>query len=153
MTLLRAIIFITGVFIAVGSAESQAGPTPACELSIEINALRGGSPTVTAPTVTEGSTKNITAKARIVKETAPSGTTIDTTLTIDAFDDGSEPINSQSVSGVRLEVGKGGQGKKLTMNIPKCDSGSIKFVATFSGYDENGALCESTRAMEPKTCK
>jgi len=147
MTLLRAIIFITGVFIAVGSAESQAGPTPACELSIEINALRGGS-----PTVTEGGTKNITAKARILKGTAPSGTTIDTTLTIDAFDDGSEPINSQSVP-VRLEIGKGGQGKKLTMNILECDSGSIKFVATFSGYDENNALCESTRAMEPKTCK
>jgi hypothetical protein len=149
MTLQRAIIYITGIFIAVGFAESQAqtpDPQP-CGLAIEINALRGGSPTVTV----EG-TKDITAKARILKGTAQKGTTIDTTLTIDAFDDGSEPINSQSVP-VRLEVGKGGQGKKLTMNILECDSGSIKFVATFSGYDENDALCESTRAMEPKTCK
>jgi hypothetical protein len=59
----------------------------------------------------------------------------------------------QSVYGVRLEVGKGGRGSKLTMTIPECETGNIKFVATFSGYDENGALCESTRAMEPKTCK
>jgi hypothetical protein len=148
MTLSRAIIYITGVFIAVGFAESQAGPPDPeeCELEIEINALRGGSPTVTV-----GGTKNITAKARILKGTAPSGTTIDTELWIDAVD-GLEVIHSQSVFPVRLEIGKGGQGKKLTMNIPKCDSGVIDFIATFSGHDEYGALCESSRTIR-KTCK
>jgi len=128
MTLSRAIIYITGVFIAVGSAESQAQtPDPeVCGLSIEINALRGGS-----PTVTEGGTKSITAKARILKGTAPKGTTIDTELTIEAFDGGG----------------------KLTMNIPEeCKTGTIEFRATFSGEDEKGALCESTRAIR-KTCK
>jgi hypothetical protein len=150
MTLPRAIIYITGVFIAVGFAESQAGPPDPeeCELEIEINALRGGSPTVTAAV---GSTKDITAKARILKGTAPKGTTINTELTIEAFD-GPVLINSQSVSGIRLEVGKGGQGKKLTMNIPECETGTIEFRATFSGYDGSGALCESTQTIR-KTCK
>ena len=148
MTLQRAIIYITGVFIAVGFAESQAGsPGPeVCKLAIEINALRGGSPTVTV-----GGTKSITAKARILKGTAPSGTTIDTELWIDAVD-GLEVINSQSVFPVRLEIGKGGQGKKLTLNIPKCETGTIEFRATFSGHDGSGALCESTQAIR-KTCK
>jgi hypothetical protein len=141
-------IYITGVFIAVGSAESQAqtqDPEP-CGLSIEINALRGGSPTV-SPTETEADTKDITAKARIVKGTAPKGTTIETTLTIEAFD-GSELIAEQSVPGIRLEIGKGGKGKKLTMNIPQCDTGVIEFVATFSEGDTRCA----TRAIR-KTCK
>jgi hypothetical protein len=149
MTLSRAIIYITGVFIAVGFAESQAGPPDPeeCELEIEINALRGGSPTVTV-----GGTKNITAKARILKGTAPSGTTIDTELTIEAFD-GPVRVHSQAVRGVRLEIGKGGQGGKLTMNIPEeCKTGTIEFRATFSGEGENGALCESTRTIR-KTCK
>jgi hypothetical protein len=148
MTLPRAIIYITGVFIAVGFAESQAqtpGPQP-CGLAIEINALRGGSPTVTV----EG-TKDITAKARILKGTAPKGTTIDAELMIEAFD-GPALIHSQSVSGIQLEIGKGGQGKKLTMNIPVCDTGTIEFRATFSGYDGNGGLCESTQTIR-KTCK
>ena len=149
MTLSRAIIYITGVFIAVGFAESQAQtPDPTlCDLTIEINTLRGGS-----PTVTEGGTKNITAKARILKGTAPKGTTIDTELTIEAFD-GPVRVHSQAVRGVRLEIGKGGQGGKLTMNIPEeCKTGTIEFVATFSGLDEDGDLCESTRAIR-KTCK
>jgi hypothetical protein len=148
MTLRRAIIYFTGVFIAVGFAESQAQtPDPqSCGLAIEINALRGGSPTVTA-----GGTKDITAKARILKGTAQKGTTINTDLTIEAFD-GPVLINSQFVSGVWLEIGKGGQGKKLTMNIPECETGTIEFIATFSGHDENGALCESTQAIR-KTCK
>jgi len=148
MTLPRAIIYITGVFIAIGFAESQAqtpDPQP-CGLAIEINALRGGSPTVTV----EG-TKDITAKARILKGTAQKGTTINTDLTIEAFD-GPVLIHSQSVSGVRLEIGKGGQGKKLTMNIPECETGTIDFIATFSGHDENGALCESSQTIR-KTCK
>jgi len=49
MKLQHTLICITGIFIAVGSTESQAGgPLPECQLSIEINALRAGSPTVTA---------------------------------------------------------------------------------------------------------
>jgi hypothetical protein len=147
MTLQRAIIYITGVFIAVGVAESQAGgPTPSCGLTIEINALRGGSPTVTVD-----GTKKITAKARIAKGSAPSGTTIDTKLRIEAVD-GLDVVHSQAVSPVRLEIGKGGQGRKLTMEIPKCSSGSIDFVATFSGDAGNGAPCEATRTIT-KSCK
>jgi hypothetical protein len=147
MTWLRTIIYITGVFIAIGFAEALAGPgAKACEFEIEINALRGGSPTVTA-----GGTKDITAKARILKGTAPKGTTINTTLTIEAFD-GPVLIHSASVSGVQLEIGKGGDGNKLTMNIPVCETGTIEFIATFSGTDGSGALCESTRAIR-KTCK
>ena len=145
----HAFIYITGVFIAVGSAESQAGgPLPTCQLSIEINALRAGSPTVTAG---EFETKDVTAKARILKGTAARDTTINTTLRIEAVD-GSEVIHKRSMSPIRLVVGKGGQGAKLRMNIPQCTSGSIKFVATFFGDDENGAPCEKTRTII-KTCK
>jgi len=147
MTWLRTIIYITGVFAAIGFAEALAGPgAKACEFEIEINALRGGSPTVTV-----GGTKDISAKARILKGTAPKGTTIDTELTIEAFD-GAVLLSTQSVSGVQLEVGKGGKGKKLTMNVPECETGTIEFRATFSGFDGSGALCESTQAIR-KTCK
>jgi hypothetical protein len=144
-------IYITGVFIAVGSAESQAqtpDPEP-CGLAIEITALRGGSPTV-SPTETEADTKDITAKARILKGTAPKGTTIETTLTIEAFDglDRSDLLNSVSAPGIWLGIGKGGQGKKFTMTIPKCETGTIEFVATFSEGDTRCA----TRAIQ-KTCK
>ncbi len=147
MTLRRTIICTTGVFIALGFVESQAGgPDPTCELTIEINALRGGSPTVIV-----NAPKNITAKARIVKGTAPSGTTIDTTLRIDAID-GVTVINSRSSSPHRLVAGKGGTGSTFPMDITQCTSGSIDFVATFFGDDGNGALCEATRTIT-KTCK
>jgi hypothetical protein len=147
MTLQRTIICITGVFIAIGSAESQAGgPPPTCTLSIEVNALRGGSPTVTV-----NDAKNITAKARIAKGTAARGTTINTTLTIDAVD-GLEVINTRSSFPHLLEVGKGGKGDKFPMSIPQCKTGVIDFVATFSGNDANGALCEGTRTIRKK-CK
>ena len=108
---------------------------------IEINALRGGSPTVTV-----GTTKNITAKARIAKGTATSDQTFDTVLRIDARD-GTEIIDTQTSGPIRLEVGKGGQGDTLTMKIPQCNSGSIDFVATFFGTDSNGTLCEATRRI------
>jgi hypothetical protein len=147
MTLRRTIICITGIFIAIGSAESQAGgPAPICPLSIEVNALRGGSPTVTV-----NDTKNITAKARIAKGTAARGTTISTTLTIDAVD-GLEVINTRSSSPHLLGVGKGGKGDKFPMSIPQCKTGFIDFVATFSGTGANGALCEGTRTIR-KECK
>ena len=120
---------------------------PFCPV-IEINMLRGGSPTVAV-----GSPKNITAKARIQKGTAVSGTTIDTTLRIDAVD-GFKVIDSQlsPLNSIRLVIGKGGQGDTLTMNIDQCNSGSIVFVATFFGTDVNGTLCEATRRIT-KTCK
>lgn len=147
MTLRRTIICITGIFIAIGSAESQAGgPTPTCTLTIEVNALRGGSPTVTV-----FDTKNITAKARIAKGTAARGTTIDTALRIDAVD-GSEVINTRTSSPHTLQVGRGGTGDKFPMDITQCKTGSIDFVATFSGTDTNGALCERTRTIN-KVCK
>jgi hypothetical protein len=147
MTVQRAIIYITGVFIAVGFAVSQAGAQELeCKLSIEINALRGGS-----PTVTEGGTKDITAKARIQKGSAMPGTTIDMDLTIEAFD-GAISISRQFVPAIQIEIGKGGKGKKLRLNAPICDSGSIDFVATFSGTADNGALCEVTETIN-KTCK
>jgi hypothetical protein len=117
-----------------------------CILAIEINALRGGSPTVTANT-----TKNITAKARIAKWMIERDTTIDTTLRIDAVD-GQEVIDTQISGPIRLEVGKGGKGDTLTMNITQCNSGSIDFVATFFGTDVNGTLCEATRRIA-RTCK
>ena len=147
MTLQRTIILATGVFIALGFAESQAGgPDLICELTIEINALRGGSPTVTVD-----GTKNITAKARILKGTAPAGTTIDTTLQIEAVD-GLVVINTRSSFPHRLVIGRGGQGDKFPMDISQCDSGSIDFVATFFGETADGALCEATRTII-KTCK
>jgi hypothetical protein len=146
MTLQRAIIFTAGAFIALGFAESQAGPLPPCGLTIEIKALRGGSPTVTV-----GSPKKITAKARIAKGTAPAGTTIDTTLQIEAID-GSTVIKTNSSSPHRLVIGKGGRGDTFPMEISQCISGSIDFVATFFGNDGNGALCEATRTIN-KTCK
>jgi len=147
MTLQRTIIFTTGILIAVGFAESQAGgPEPLCEFTIEINALRGGSPTVAL-----GGTRNVTAKARILKQTAPSGTTIDTTLRVDAVD-GSTVINSHSSSPHQLVIGKGGTGDTFPMSILECNSGSIDFVATFFGIAANGAPCEATRTIT-KTCQ
>ena len=116
-----------------------------CDFAIEINALRGGSPTVTV-----GSPKNISAKARIAKGTATPDTTIDTTLRIDAVD-GTQVIDSQLSGPIQLGVGKGGQGDTLTMNINPCNSGSIDFVATFSGKDGGGARCSAMRRIT-KTC-
>ena len=117
-----------------------------CDFAIEINALRGGSPTVTV-----NSTKDINAKARIVKGSAVQGTTIDTQLRIDAID-GGQIIDTQYSWPIRLEVGKGGRGDKLPMNIPQCNSGSIDFEATFSGRDEDGDQCKQTRRIT-KLCK
>ncbi len=117
-----------------------------CDFAIEINALRGGSPTVSV-----NSTKEITAKARIAKGTAVDGTAIDTELRIDAID-GGQIIDTQSSWPIRLGVGKGGQGDKLSMNIPQCNSGSIDFEATFSGQDADGDLCKQTRRIT-KVCK
>jgi hypothetical protein len=150
MKLQRMFCCITGAFIAVGFAASQAGAgtdPPVCDFAIEINALRGGSPTVSV-----GSPKNITSKARIAKGSAVSGTTITTQLVIETIDDG-VVIDTKKSFPVTLGVGKGGQGDKLTMEIPTCSSGSIDFKATFTGPDPDGSgECTAFKTIN-KTCK
>jgi len=149
MKLQRTFSCITGVLIAVGFVASQAsaGPEPAvCDFVIEINSIRGGSPTVTV-----NSFKDITAKARIAKGTAAEGTTIDTQLRIVATD-GTQMIDSKTASPIRLGVGKGGQGAKLRMFVSQCNSGSIAFTATFFGLDNDGDECTASRRIV-KVCK
>lgn len=151
MKLQRVLSCITGVFIAVGFVASQAGAgtePPVCDFAIEINALRGGSPTTPFGL---NATKDITAKARIQKGSAVDGTTIVTQLRIDAID-GTTVINTQKSFPITLGVGKGGQGDKLTMLVPQCTTGSIEFKATFSGKDDDGDQCTATRSIR-KTCK
>ena len=142
----RTIICITGVFIAFGFAEAQAGgPDLKCDLTIDINALRGGSPTVTV-----NGTKNVTAKARILKGTAVKGTTLNATLLVEALHE-STLVNQHSSSPHRLVIGKGGTGDTFPMQIPECNSGLIDFVATFFGPGPNGVVCEASRTIR-KTC-
>jgi len=157
MKLRQTFICITGVFFAVGLAASQAGaggPNPVCTdgvgnlMQIEINALRAGARTVSAG---PNQSTNVTAKARILKGTAVAGTTIDTTLTIQAVD-GATVISTNTTGPVRLGVGRGGKGAKLSLAIPQCASGFINFVATFSGVDGENDTCEATRSLR-KTCK
>jgi hypothetical protein len=145
MTFQRAILCITAAFFAIGFAESEASAQ--CQLAIEVNALRGGSPTVT---VGEFETKKITAKARILKGTAVKGTTLETTLEIKAVDE-LGVITRLSTFPHFLEIGKGGQGGSIAMPTTRCVGGSIEFIATFSGDDGNG-LCEATKSIT-KTCK
>jgi hypothetical protein len=144
----RTFSCITGVLIAVGFAafQASAGVPPECEFTIEINALRGGSPTVTV-----NSNKNITAKARIAKGSAPDGTVVDTTLTIEAID-GGVVIDTQVSTPIRLGVGKGGKGDKLGMSIPQCTNpaGVIVFEATFQGIEN--PFCIATERIT-KTSK
>ena len=116
---------------------------PFCSLQIEINALRAGGKTVR---VGPNQTVNVTAKARILKGTTQPGTVIDTTLTIQALD-GTDVIGTNSAGPIQLEIGKGGKGAKLPLDIPQCTTGFIDFVAEFSGDDANGSLCEETRTL------
>jgi hypothetical protein len=153
MKLQRMFCCITGAFIAVGFAASQAGAgtePPFCDFEIEINALRGGSPTTPFG---PGATKDITAKARIAKGSAVDGTTIVTQLKIEAFN-GGQFISREVSYPITLGVGKGGQGDKLRMDISNtaCSSGSIDFVASFSGQDDDGDLCTQSKSLN-KTCK
>jgi len=157
MKLQRIFICIAGVVFAVGFAASQAGAgtdPPGCTdelgnlMEIEVNALRAGAKTVAFG---QSQSTNVTAKARILKGTAVAGTVIDTTLTIEAID-GTDVISSNSTGPIRLGVGKGGKGAKLTLAIPKCTSGFINFVATFAGTDAGNDPCEGTRTLR-KDCK
>ena len=117
-------------------------------MEIEINALRAGGKTiVTSP----NDTTKVTAKARILKGTAESGTTIEATLTIEASD-ASGVMSSASEGPITLGVGKGGKGAKLSMAIPRCNGGFIDFVATFLGTDSEDDPCEGTETIR-KQCK
>jgi hypothetical protein len=151
MKLQRMFCCITGALLAVGFVASQASAgdrVPVCDFALEINALRGGSPTTPFGL---NATKNITAKARISKGSAPSGTTIETQLIIETIDDGAV-IDTKKSFPITLGVGKGGQGDKLTMDIPSCSSGSIDFKATFVGDDDQGDECTVSKSIN-KTCK
>jgi len=143
MKLQRTFICIAGVFFAVGFTASQAGAkTPlGCGtvpgssgggfMEIEVNALRAGARFIQAGS---NQTRDVTAKARILKGTAQPGTTIDMQLTIEAID-GTDVISTNSTGPITLGVGKGGKGAKLSLDIPHCNSGFIDFVATFYGTD------------------
>ncbi len=159
MKLQRIVSCITGVFFAVGFAASQAGAgsgPEGCDFDLEFKALRGGSPTVSV------GTKNITAKAFIIKGNVDTDTTIDVALVIEAWV-GGEMVDRQTrgVLGeddgslIRLGVGKGGQGDKLAMIIVSgdCVTGQpVDFKATFSGPDPGGDECTVSKTIF-KTCK
>ncbi|MCH8083309.1 MAG: hypothetical protein IH885_03640, partial [Myxococcales bacterium] len=115
---------------------------------IEVNALRAGAKTVvTSP----NDTTKVTAKARILKGTAESSTTIVTTLTIEAFD-GEVLIGQGSVDDITLGVGKGGKGASINVATEQCDSGFIQFVAKFTGLDAENDLCVGSRSLY-KACR
>ncbi len=158
MKLQRTFICIAGVFFAVGFAASQAAAgtgTPGCGtvgpigiMEIEVNALRAGGKTiVTSP----NDTTKVTAKARILKGTAPSGTTMVSTLTIEA-ETGGNIIGQGSASNITLGVGKGGKGATVTVDTESCVDDFIKFIATFIGTDGDGDVCEGTREIN-KACR
>ncbi len=157
MKLQRTFICIAGVFFAVGFSASQAAagsPEPGCTdangalMEIEVNALRAGAKTVVTGA---NQTTNVTAKARILKGTAASDTVIDMTLKIDAVT-GGQVISTNETGPIRLGVGKGGKGAKLSMAVTKCTGGFIEFVATFFGVDADSDLCEGTRTIR-KACR
>jgi hypothetical protein len=133
------------------SAPAFAGaPQVECELTIEINALRGGSPT--APT---GGIKEITSKARILKGSAPADATVtDTVLTITSLSGDTVIDEVQSPELLTLVVGRGGVGDKLAVEVGPCVPGEIvDFVSHFAGTGPNGAICEATSSRLSKTCK
>jgi hypothetical protein len=117
-------------------------------MEIEVNALRAGARFIQAGS---NQTRDVTAKARILKGTAQPGTTIDMQLTIEAID-GGDVISTNSTGPITLGVGKGGKGAKLSLDIPRCNSGVIEFVATFFGVDEEGDGCWGTRDIR-KQCR
>ncbi len=140
--------FNSAYLLTVSAEPPGCGTTGLAFMEIEINALRAGGKTiVTGP----NNTTKVTAKARILKGTAPSGTTLVTTLSIEALD-GGELIGSGSQPDITLEVGKGGKGASLVVSTEQCNSGVIDFVATFSGLDEDNDPCIGTRAIR-KACR
>jgi len=158
MKLQRTVSCIAGALILAGFAASEAvagSGFPGCtppglpnEMLIEVNALRAGGKTIT--TSPNGTTK-VTAKARIEKGTAPPGTTIVTTLRIQAFD-GPTLLDEQSQGNITLGVGKGGKGGSLDLATNQCVSGFLTFKARFKGPDSDGEDCIGTREIR-KACK
>jgi hypothetical protein len=160
MKLQRTFICMAGVFFAVGLAASQAAAgtgTPGCGtvgpigvMSIEVNALRAGGKTiVTSP----NDTTSVTAKARIEKGSAPTDSTIEVTLEIEAVD-GETVIGEASteIDAITLGVGKGGKGAKLLVPTEQCESGTLDFIARFWGLDEENDLCEGFKTIH-KACR
>jgi hypothetical protein len=76
---------------------------------------------------------------------------MDATLTIEAVT-GGQVISTNSAGPIRLGVGKGGKGAKLSMAVPTCTDGFIEFVATFFGTDEEDDACEKSRTIR-KACR
>ena len=157
MKLQRTFNCIASVFFAVGLVASQAsagtGPdycsdAEANHMALEINALRAGAKTVITGA---NQTTDVTAKARILKGTAVSDTTISTELAIQAVTGGTI-ISTNSQPGITLGVGKGGKGAKLSVAVPRCTSGFIQFVATFFGTDEYNNACTVTKTLN-KACR
>jgi hypothetical protein len=161
MKIQRTFICIAGVFFAVGFAASQAvagGGVPGCGtvpdgggngfMEIEVNALRAGAKTIAFGA---NQSRNVTSKARILKGTAEGGTTIESTLTIEASD-AIGVMSTVSEGPITLGVGKGGKGAKLSMQIPRCSGGIITFEATFTGVDGDNDACEKSRIIR-KDCK
>jgi hypothetical protein len=145
------VLLASWVLVVGFSTPAFAGSQPTeCGLTIEINALRGGSPT--APT---GGTKDITSKARILKGSAPGDATVtNTVLTITSLSGDTVIDEVESPDMLTLVVGKGGQGDKLTLDVGPCVPGeTIDFVSHFMGIGPNGAVCQATSSRLPKTCK
>jgi hypothetical protein len=139
--------------VALPLSAAKAGPPIECDVTIEIKALRGGSPTISVP-----GSKDITAKARIQKGTGPADQTLDnTSLIIEAFDGAALVDTEISPDLLTLVIGRGGQGDKLNMRIRRvnqCVSGFIDFFATFTGTSStNGAICTHTSRPLRKECK
>ena len=157
MKLQRMFVAIASVFCVVGLAATQASAgsgNPGCTdasgnlMQIEVNALRAGGKTiVTSP----NDTTKVTSKARILKGTATTDTTIVTTLTIEAYD-GEVLLDSQSQPNITLGVGKGGKGASLNLLTEECASGFITFTAEFNGLDVDGESCIGTRELR-KACR
>jgi hypothetical protein len=157
MKLQRTFTCIAGVFFAVGFVASQAVAGTGAEgcsadaipgMQIEINQMRaGGKTVVTSP----NDTTKVTAKARIRKGTALSGTTLVTTLTIEAIT-GGDVISTASEPGITIGVGKGGKGASLLVATESCVGGKITFSATFFGLDEDSDVCTKTRLLH-KECR
>jgi hypothetical protein len=145
---------VTATFNSAFMINKPADPPRACTdsqgslIQIDVNALSAGGKTVSAG---PNQSVDVTAKARILKGTAVSGTTIYTELEIRAVDD-TGVIDTKTSFPITLGVGQGGTGDKLTLDTTRCDGGFITFVATFVGAGANGGLCEGTRTLR-KECK
>ena len=141
---LPALAFVLTIGYGV-TAEAQT-----CPYTVEVNAVRAGSPTIQA------GAKTVTAKARIVKGTAPANTTQPSTdLMIEAFRvSDSMFLGDAFAFGITLEVGKGGQGAKLSVPVACVPGDEVFFTATFVGTaTANGATCVGVGVSRIKTCQ